>query len=117
MTFIAENRCFFLRDPTPPPHPRPTPQPRGVPAALRCCSRRSHLGAARSPRDHGGRRAAAADEGLGVSHNALLPVQEGGRGPHQRWLRPPALGHHSAPGWLRPLGPPNPAPLLIPRAA
>lgn len=70
--------------PVTPPAPGP-----GTPAVLRCCSRRSHFGAARSPRDQGGRRLRRRLRGLGVSHNALFSAPQAQEaGPHHHRRRP-----------------------------
>lgn len=92
---------------SPPPYAAARGAPTSGPRALR--------GTTADRTDGGGRRLRM--QVLGVSHNALLPAQEAGRGPHQRGLRPPARGHHSAPERPGPLGTPSPVPLLIRRAA
>ena len=89
--------------------PRGRPGPRD-PSALRCCSRCSHLGAARSPRDQGRRRAGG---GCGCGDwefptmHCSQRSEPRGRGLPRRRLHPPAATR----------GPPNPAPPLIPKAA
>ena len=93
------------RAPLPPQIPR-----RRVPAALRCCSRRSHLRAARSLRDHGQpdgrRRAAAADARTGSFPQCTAPGAGSGAGtasarapPTCSWSpqRPGAAGTSGAP--------------------